>query len=744
MKLLPTLVVASATATKSLQPGSGRNPGVGGGGRIPVTQSMSSTIDADKQTWNQTTGSIHDSGDNDVRDKGNLDPGYWCDQIELDENDPEKHIFRIDSPEWLTQTGKFAPSGGLGSRSDRGNLPSNADRDNLHDRIIGGQNAQAHAWAYIAYFYGCGATLIAQNWAVTAAHCCTIPAWYFKDKDLCFGRDFKNGQNQDESPTQVSLEQCSGIADIIQHPNYDRTTTVLNDICLLKLKSNVQYNAHVQPACLPRQGDALQDDLVVTKAMIDAGHPDDPKTNKPLQNINCYVAGWGYRQENKWTSLPDILQDAQVHLFKNETCEDAYTETHEDGSTTEYYRKEAMSCFGHEEGGIDACQGDSGGPLICLERSDSLVEGHMNPVLRGVVSWGEGCARQGKPGVYARVSKFTDWIHETIRNHATDTTLGGSCGQDPITNVYHFDPGVTPICGADGCRILCDNSELSPNVDRVTCVNRKLSPAPNKVRRIGCAETAAMFSPKCGAISQDIAFPDLDKMTVFCTTTKCSISPKAEFANNCEPSITQIKCQGNDYNYDYDVVRCEPKKSTVKCGAVLLAFPEADKNGIIPSCTSTKCYFSKPGVAKLEPSMVKCAGSRWKLGTNEVISDPKSMTFQMVTFNDFDLDIDCKGKSFWEAVQDYYQPHALEEKYKGIANIQQPRVLCEQRGRSKWCAWHCLKKDGTVKRTGRQFKCHSKKGWSPPTYNGKIWCHQTYMSDGSYDNAKSIWESMQG
>merc|ERR1712003_320541 len=202
------------------------------------------------------------------------------------------------------------------------------------------------------------------------------------------------------------------------------------------------------------------------------------------------------------------------------------------------------------------------------------------------------------------------WIHETIRNHATDTTLGGSCGQDPITNVYHFDPGVTPICGADGCRILCDNSDLSPNVDRVTCVNRKLSPAPNKVRRIGCAETAAMFSPKCGAISQDIAFPDLDKMTVFCTTTKCSISPKAEFANNCEPSITQIKCQGNDYNYDYDVVRCEPKKSTVK-------------------------------------------------------------------------------------------------------------------------------------RTGRQFKCHAKKGWSPPTYNGKIWCHQTYMSDGSYDNAKSIWESMQ-
>ena len=121
------------------------------------------------------------------------------------------------------------------------------------------------------------------------------------------------------------------------------------------------------------------------------GHPINPDTGKHLQKIKCYVAGWGYRQENKWTSLPDILQDAQVHLFLNETCEAAYTETDKNtGQITEYYEREAMSCFGHDEGGIDACQGDSGGPLICLEQSDSLVEDHMNPVLRGVVSWGEG------------------------------------------------------------------------------------------------------------------------------------------------------------------------------------------------------------------------------------------------------------------------------------------------------------------------------------------------------------------
>ena len=71
---------------------------------------------------------------------------------------------------------------------------------------------------------------------------------------------------------------------------------------------------------------------------------------------------------------------------KNETCENAYTEVGDDGTVTEYYRREEMSCFGHEDGGIDACQGDSGGPLICLELSTrepaSTWSKHINPVLR--------------------------------------------------------------------------------------------------------------------------------------------------------------------------------------------------------------------------------------------------------------------------------------------------------------------------------------------------------------------------
>ena len=63
-----------------------------------------------------------------------------------------------------------------------------------------------------------------------------------------------------------------------------------------------------------------------------------------------------------------------------------------------------MICAGYPQGGTDTCQGDSGGPMFAGSGSAMRVV--------GATSWGEGCARPNRPGVYARVGApvLREWI----------------------------------------------------------------------------------------------------------------------------------------------------------------------------------------------------------------------------------------------------------------------------------------------------------------------------------------------
>ncbi|ETE67742.1 Plasminogen, partial [Ophiophagus hannah] len=137
------------------------------------------------------------------------------------------------------------------------------------------------------------------------------------------------------------------------------------DIALLKLNSEIKITNEVIPVCLPS-----------ANAVVAGG-------------AECYVTGWG---DTKETGFP---------VIENKVC-----------NRPEFLNNRVRNhelCAGNIDGVSDTCQGDSGGPLVCEE------EGRY--VLHGVTSWGLGCARPMKPGVYVRVSRFIPWIMRTIRDN---------------------------------------------------------------------------------------------------------------------------------------------------------------------------------------------------------------------------------------------------------------------------------------------------------------------------------------
>jgi transmembrane serine protease 9 len=202
----------------------------------------------------------------------------------------------------------------------------------------------------------CGASIVSTDTVLTAAHCCVGQS--ASSVEIIVGiHDLAN----------ASQGERIGITSIKVHPNYN-SATIDYDVCLLKLSSAAPKSAVV----------ALDDGKRVKRTLT--------------------VAGWG--NTNAFGSAyPTLAQEVPVPFVTNEECnqESAY-----DGAITE-----RMSCAGHiVEGGKDACQGDSGGPIF-LAGSEHI--------LTGVVSWGYGCAQPGKPGVYADVAYFKDWIEAGIR-----------------------------------------------------------------------------------------------------------------------------------------------------------------------------------------------------------------------------------------------------------------------------------------------------------------------------------------
>ena len=115
---------------------------------------------------------------------------------------------------------------------------------------------------------------------------------------------------------------------------------------------------------------------------------------------NFTVMGWGATREGGPQSA--ALRKATVPFVSDASCGRAYPEL---APATEI-------CAGFQQGGVDTCQGDSGGPMI-----KTLSTGAVREV--GIVSYGNGCARPGFPGVYGEVQAFSNSIKSRISTTGT-------------------------------------------------------------------------------------------------------------------------------------------------------------------------------------------------------------------------------------------------------------------------------------------------------------------------------------
>jgi secreted trypsin-like serine protease len=155
-------------------------------------------------------------------------------------------------------------------------------------------------------------------------------------------------------------------------------------------------------------------------------------TNASNDNGTFTIAGWGRTTEGG--SASNALLKAQVPYINDGQCKQSYP--------TLINNEEI--CAGLPQGGIDTCQGDSGGPMFRRDSSNAWIQ-------VGVVSWGEGCARPNKPGVYTQVSHFSKAIQDAAASLG-DTGPPPGCSGTNGTDVAVPDLGtVDSTITISGC-----------------------------------------------------------------------------------------------------------------------------------------------------------------------------------------------------------------------------------------------------------------------------------------------------
>jgi chymotrypsin len=259
-------------------------------------------------------------------------------------------------------------------------------------RIINGEEARPNSWPWMVIYTfdsrnWCGGSILDKDTILTAAHCIDFITNVSRLEIVV-------GKHNLSSP---NINNLYSVSRIIIHPQWN-TTTVRNDVAILKLTTSLIFSNEVFPVCLP-----------------------SANSHSFLYGKNVVATGWGRTQSGE---PADLLQQAQLKVI-NETF--FYLLNGTIFVPSEQYA--VIEYVDRNNSDTNTCSGDSGGPLVYFDGNKWTLYGVTS---YGFVDNAQNCLTS-LPSVFQSVPFYLEFINGFLNSSATSTIASTSTQQQTDT-----------------------------------------------------------------------------------------------------------------------------------------------------------------------------------------------------------------------------------------------------------------------------------------------------------------------